>query len=375
MLLVALLVTLAPFRFAWPDNPLIGRVSVPQDMIYNILFFLPLGFIYRLTIFHGDDPWHLRALFLGTGLSAVIETAQLFLPGRVTSPSDVVANGLGMWAGSVLHDRVQARVDGLLLGRMTLELPLSILFYLLVPLMWINARAARLDPDRLWLAAILGVVGAIIVASLTIHRAGALSRASRGTAIITVGGWFLLGSIPAYFKRPMVVVLSGTITLAAATLFLYFPLLLRHRRDRRFEVPTLLRVAPVYLAYVVLLALWPWPDHWQTYQWLGYWGLGEMKDRPGDVAVLQLLEYVLSFAIIGYMVAESRGRRPESDRTSLVIVGGVCLVLACLLEIALGYHPRHSASFLRMVLVTGSGIFGGHMYRAQLATVRMILAR
>jgi glycopeptide antibiotics resistance protein len=71
----------------------------------NILFFLPVGFLGGLLFTR--RLWWISAV-LGFLLSCGVETAQaLFLPGRVASPRDVVANTTGAVVGALLAGLVR----------------------------------------------------------------------------------------------------------------------------------------------------------------------------------------------------------------------------------------------------------------------------
>jgi hypothetical protein len=67
------------------------------DAIANVLLFLPLGVALAVA---GVPA--LRTSLLGMLLSAIVELVQLALPGRVSSPGDVLFNGLGGLAGWLL---------------------------------------------------------------------------------------------------------------------------------------------------------------------------------------------------------------------------------------------------------------------------------
>ncbi|MFP3982471.1 MAG: VanZ family protein [Desulfurivibrionaceae bacterium] len=78
--------------------------SFRGDLILNLLVYMPLGFLFvrvvgqRLTVFR----LMVLSLLAGAALSLSMETMQLFLPDRVTSPADLVMNTLGTLFGAVL---------------------------------------------------------------------------------------------------------------------------------------------------------------------------------------------------------------------------------------------------------------------------------
>jgi glycopeptide antibiotics resistance protein len=108
---VVLVVTLWPTTVDQGMAPYIDRLlaklwskGVPTFVDYgfiefsaNVVFFVPVGFLLALLL-----PSRLQwfAILGGAALSACVETAQgLFLPGRVSSVADVVANTIGAVLG------------------------------------------------------------------------------------------------------------------------------------------------------------------------------------------------------------------------------------------------------------------------------------
>ncbi|MSO24196.1 MAG: VanZ family protein [Acidobacteria bacterium] len=88
--LITLVITLFPFRFQWPERVHFLWFGGWSDTVLNVLFFLPLGFLYKL-IRSGSSAR--RVFGLGLGLSCAIEVAQVFLAERFSSPMDVLTNG------------------------------------------------------------------------------------------------------------------------------------------------------------------------------------------------------------------------------------------------------------------------------------------
>ena len=98
---------LAWFDFTWEGRIPLERVTwqplTIRDVPINVLLFVPLGF--------GLAGWRARrangrqarsagpVLLISLALSVALEAAQLWLPERVPSAADVIANGLGALAG------------------------------------------------------------------------------------------------------------------------------------------------------------------------------------------------------------------------------------------------------------------------------------
>jgi hypothetical protein len=131
-------------------------------------------------------------------------------------------------------------------------------------------------------------------------------------------------------------------------------------------------VWPLLGGYLLLSALWPVP--WTAAEWHGGWGLAELRDMPGLVPMLRTLEYLAAFTLLGYTIAEARGRHDDPPVPLAIRVATLCLAAAALLEGLRGFHPAHRASGLALLLAGAAGLYGGLIYRRQLAVVRAIIA-
>lgn len=370
MLGIICVTTLLPFRFHWPDTLHLMWGCELFDTVANVALFVPLGFLYRLARSERRDRWCLRSLSFGLLISLCIELTQLFLIGRYSSPADLLTNGMGAWAGAALHDLVRRKFHAPLMGQLALELPLMNLFYLLLPLLWLNVLASGNDWSRLWLAPFLGLCGGSVLAAVWDYRlrpAGVLS--ANGMALI-VAAWFFYGSIPGLAKNPVFLALCSigvalTVRLQVACAWFVVD------AERRFELPALLRVWPLYAVYLGLLALWPWP--WMPGAWHASVGFAEIGDIPGVVPTLRVIEYFAAFTLCGYMAAESRGRQDNSFLHTLRWSFLCCLVIGGLLELARGFHPAHIASLAHVSVAVGAGLYGSVVYRMQLTSVQRLL--
>ena len=158
MIVVVFLITLIPFQFSIPENFAISTSGPLNDIITNILFFLPIGFLLRLSQKPDSDRACLLALVLGITVSLGVEACQLFIPEHSPTISDVVTNGLGAWIGAVIAVSVRRKMNPAdTHGMFAPELPLMSLMYLTFPLMLLNSLAAGDETDRLWLLFLLGI--------------------------------------------------------------------------------------------------------------------------------------------------------------------------------------------------------------------------
>jgi glycopeptide antibiotics resistance protein len=371
LLCLIVLITFLPFRFQWPTRVRILTTADLFDVVTNISLFLVLGFCYRLVRHDQHDRWGVRTLGFGVVLSVSIELAQLFLRGRYSSVVDVAANSLGAWGGALVHNLITQRLHERLVGRLALELPLMQLFYLLVPLLWLNVLAAGKDNARLWLTPLLGLCGSSILAAVWQHRLRPAGVVSASALALSVALWFLLGVMSGITRRPAFFGLCS-VGVGLAVLFLVTLPGLAGTGERRFELLTLWRIGPLYAVYLVLLVLWPWP--WTPQAWHASIGFAEIADRPGVIPTLRILEDLAAFTLLGYMLAELRGRRDEPLHQTLqwlLVCGGLG---GGGLELARGFHPHHVASLAHMMVITSATLYGGVVYRLQLATVQRLLA-
>ena len=139
-LIAVLVCTLWPFTYAASSpatvaNPFsiaIGPELGP-DILENTLLFLPLGFALARYLEHGRRRcWVDMTAVLGASLalSYTIEVLQGYLPGRVTSLTDVLANGAGGCLGFLLHI---VRRDAPLLALAAYLVPVTLVS---IPLQW-----------------------------------------------------------------------------------------------------------------------------------------------------------------------------------------------------------------------------------------------
>jgi glycopeptide antibiotics resistance protein len=120
--LLIIYVTLSPFQFDFSDGQIDRAIqkidwhtylngSIPAgiqvDVIANILFFLPVGFILMLIFTTGRTSERLRGRYLlisilySALLSSIIEISQLTLAVRTTALSDLITNTLGGVTGAL----------------------------------------------------------------------------------------------------------------------------------------------------------------------------------------------------------------------------------------------------------------------------------
>lgn len=363
---VIVLLTLNPFYFERPAHFQFSLLVVPRDLIQNIILFLPIGYLYRMT-----SGSRCGAILLGATLSAGVEAIQLLIPMRFPSPVDLVTNTLGAGAGALLYDRLAAHIalTPAMVGRLALEVPLMGLLYLLVPLLWMNGLARAVAPERWVLTLLIGIAGAIMLSDLARAWGSAAGHGTLWRVSLAASAWFLLGAGPGLL-RPLPTV---PITISVALVAAIGAALPWRTTDRRFEQTTLRRVLPILAIYLLLVALWP------PVRSLGPWhGTLGLANRSTPISPLQpapLLEYLAAFTVSGYVGAEWRGRLERSLRQDLPQLLLVPLISALILEGLVGFQTGRGASLIRGVLVVIGALLGGMIYHRQREHIRFLRDR
>jgi len=369
VVLITLVIALFPFRFEWPEQSHFLWFGGWSDTLLNVLFFVPLGFLYKL-IRPGDSV--LRIVGLAVGLSCVIEVAQIFLAERFPSPMDVLTNGAGGWLGVRLLGRAQSQLSNRWIGTLALELPLMNVVYLLIPLLWLNGLAAGTDSFHHDLALLLGLCGCLIISAVYLHLFESSGLFRSKWIVSTATAWFLIGSLPRLGESPSFILFGSVLVGLTTCLLVMFPWQ-QERHQRRFEIPVLKRVWPVYLAYLILMSLSPLPSGYLN--WAGTWGLSDLSRERFMVPVWWLTEYFAAFTLLGYIVAESHGRRNITQGTSVLWSCFWCGLAAALLEICRGFHPQYAASFLQGLFAFTGSLYGSLIYWLQLHAIQRMFVR
>jgi len=369
---VIAVITLAPFRFIRPREIRLLASGDWFDVVANVLLFVPLGFLYPLTRATDDEPSLLEAAILGALLSVSIETIQIFEPARVSSLLDVLANTAGALAGALLvrASARRIRVNAKLVGRLSLEIPLIGLIYLLVPLLVVASLSAEQQPLRMLAVLPLGLVGARLIGAVQRNHFGPSGLFDARGAASVGAGWMAMGTFPVWLRYPVAgIAMVGAV--AAMAWFECSHAALPPHADRRFESETLRRAAPFIVAYLLVATFLPLGDgirHWRFE--IGLTG----ARRDLGMQMVRLLEPVAAMTVLGYLLAEARGRRELPFPRVVRRVAAECACIALAMETSRGFQRGVGASGAQLALVIAAGILGAAIYHHQREHVRWILA-
>ena len=361
--------TLMPFDFR-PGSPQIVLVMPDLfDLVGNIIMFLPVGFFVGWRSRAGIRRSLLEATLIGLLASGSIETAQMWLPSRFTGPSDLLTNILGSVLGCLVYAGISRFSERRISGGLLLDLPMVVFLYLLTPLMWLAAVTAIIFGGYLIKALVLALASAWIIAAVWHYR-----LAGQMPAWVLAVLWLLwlgVALMPLVFLNDYLYFGGlGALLLTAISRGLY--LRMAQRTERRFEAATLFWVWPCFALY--LLAL-PFPDGLPR-SWNAdlAFSLGLPFDRLGRWQALALLEHIAAFAVLGFLLGQTRGRRDDDSRMPLLVATLIAIGISIAIEALHGFQFGNRASGLRCLLGAGSAAYGVALYRTQVRWVRHLLS-
>jgi hypothetical protein len=142
------------------------------------------------------------------------------------------------------------------------------------------------------------------------------------------------------------------------------------RSNRRFEGPLLRTAAPVFGAYLAALLFTPVLDGFDAW----HARLGFTAISPSRVETAQLLELCAAFTLVGYMVAENRGREVVRYRDALRRLAAWATTLAVATEAVRGFDLQ-AASLARGSLLVATCLYGSWLYYLQRAHVIRLVSK
>jgi hypothetical protein len=146
---------------------------------------------------------------------------------------------------------------------------------------------------------------------------------------------------------------------------------IRKKRDeKRFELPTLKILLPLYAIYLIHLAVWPTTLPFQ--EWQFKINFQELAFNQRMVFTFRFIELIAAFTLFGYMIAEMRGRKKESLTTILALIFFIALSCSVIIKMASGHPPLLASNILEILFITASGVYDAMIYRLQLTTIQQL---
>ncbi len=370
-----LMVTWAPFNFASHPQHGVTSIWTWSDLILNVVMFVPLGLFCQSVVWREKrTPWWMVGV-AGAAFSAGIEAGQLFLPDRFTSLFDVITNGVGAAIGARTYVALRPRIS---LGAGTvsvlaLDLPLTGLVILLIPLLWASGFGSE-GSSRVWLMLPVAAFGGGLLGAVHGAYLDHTGRVRRSLMLLASALWFVVAALPGASGQWDVLLAGATLAVGTAWLRSYSASRARMRDGaQRVELPTLRLVLPLFAVYLVLSALWPLDA--VDGEWRAAFALSPARADLSRALLMRAIEYLAALTVVGYVTAELYGRSnaPWSGMVARVLLPAVTVVV--LIEVARGWHTMQGASGALGLLGVGASLFGGWLYHLQRDHVRTLLGR
>jgi len=377
--------------FTPPYDHGIRRFSFP-DVVSNILLFFPFGLLWvggEFSLRMQSRCW--RASFTGGVLGLlsglIIESGQMFSPGRIASILDALCNGLGSATGAAagfLLFRAFRGSFGLVLSQLLLQRPSLLLLTLFllasvaaayypfdvtldVSAVWHNLKNTRLIPfggglRRFWLdlfvekILLFAAIGYLALRNLingtTPNRQLAWATCSAIAMVIEVGKVFFIGRVPNLDN----VVLSS---LGALVGVLLIPPLAATPFARQHARRILLILIVCIIAYAELS-----PFYWirsrdeistqvAKIEWLPF---SSYYSAEPQAALFDLAKKLFLLGSLGFLIAA--GNCAASPQKRQVFATAVGLLVGLILEAAqIGLRSRNPS--LTDVLLFGGAAWAG----------------
>jgi hypothetical protein len=235
--------------------------------------------------------------------------------------------------------------------------------------LWINILALDEAPHRWLLTLLLGICSAVIFSNLFRHWWKSINFRIMGSAALAAGAWFFIGTGSTLLSSTPILITTLGVMLLTAML----TILPRSSPDRRFERDTLRLLLPVFTLYLLLLTFFFPFSPFVT--WHAIFGFTDRITDTGWQFLYPRVEHLAAFTVLGYILAEWRGRLELSFRKSLPHLLLIVLSFAFVLEFLSGFQSGRGASLVRLVLSVTGALFGGTIYHMSRAHIRFLLGR
>jgi len=370
IVLIAALVLL-PYDFAIPAAYQFRFDTSPIGAVVMFAMFVPYGFLTRRAR-AGRFSEHLGMVMLSAGMLALaLETAQLFVPATIASVWHLASAVAGAAIGAVSCERVyhNVRSTAQAAQAMLLQLPLMGLVYLMLPVLWASSAAAQDDRLRLVLTLCVGLAGASILGSIA-RATRAFTPDRRWWVVPCVAAvWSSLGMLPSVLVdwRLTIVGVLAVVAFASWRGRWSAPMFV----ERRYESRALLVASPFMALYFILAGVWP--GH--SFRSIPLVHLGMPTTEEGLAMALPLLEMGIAATVLGYMIAEFRGRSESSFRESGMSAVSWAFAIVVVTEAARSFFGYEGASLLRACLCVFAAAYGAGLYHVQREHVKVLARR
>ncbi len=356
-LFVMLFVTLTPFSYHIPKKFYYVMFWNVQEALQNIFLFIPFGYLSAPLINARPGKRMMLVTVTGFTLSMIIEINQIFIYERYTSPVDVLTNTSGAVTGAVLWymlDKISRFKER---GGALLRIPLMNVVILVIPLLWLNAVSTGHNINRLWSALLPGLMSVVIISAIYTNGSKKFEFLTRKTAVSFFSIWFLIAYLPEVLFFPGRCLFFYLFLISLLTLLLRRDEKKNGSQEKRYEIPTLKKIAPLFAVYLVLITTWPLTEVGNERFTVTF--LGNLFMRNNSLRyIFAQMEYMAACALLGYILAQAMNRHHFRVGRFIALLGAVTLIP----ELPRAFHPLYGANITHWFMAVFNGIFGGLIY-------------
>ena len=363
-------------RIVWiPFNHPEGIRGSLRDIVQNILFFIPFGFLGFLVHREQGVSRILWVTFLGFCLSFSVETFQLFAADRSSSMEDITTNSMGSFLGALGAYLFVAIFKSALESPQLKQYKDHKLFQLLMMVLAVSVIAS-LQPFDLTvrLAGIGGDINTLMVnpfawagpwkeEGLIFLQSALLAYLSslwfKSIGYKTLLGWGLLLAllVNVGLELAQVVISSRQahahqVLIAIGASFVGSLMVVGYRWPLKWWA-FLLALMTFVAVGIESLSPFQWADQYTTIQWFPFWGY---YDVPTFLALSDFLETMLKYLPLGFLMAVVWQGRLSPMIWAGVLSGSMALILEASQGWVVGRYPD-----ITDVLGAIAGCCGGYL--------------
>jgi uncharacterized membrane protein len=118
-----------------------------------------------------------------------------------------------------------------------------------------------------------------------------------------------------------------------------------------------------------LLLLAVWPTTIAAGEWQHHIIFEQLAFQERIIVTFRFVEFIAAFTLLGYMIAEMRGRKNERVETTLGWTFFIAAGSAIFIEVIKTYPAINNIDVLSILIIISAGIYGATIYRLQLSAI------
>jgi hypothetical protein len=213
---------------------------------------------------------------------------------------------------------------------------------------------------------ILGLFGCGVLSSIYNYHLKTTGIISVNRFSLFVVVWFFIGIGPFMINFPIPATILGIFVWLVFQIIVRLPLK-TDSGDKRFELPTLKRYLSLYVIYLLLLGVFHAAipaANWPLAQ-----GVQRLIYDEHIMLAFRLVEFITAFTLLGYVIAEMRGRKNEALETTLCWTFFIAAGSAVLIEIIKTYPALSNINVASIIIIISAAIYGAVIYRLHLSAI------